>query len=607
MDPLSIATSAIALAETAANLLATTASLSVSLILEQISIWLYELVKNIKNVNIRISDLSNEVKALSDALMSIGRMVLKCQTQALTLAHLDQRMWELIQSTLMDCKFNIDGLNQLLTNLKREYDPEKNVISRLLKKSSMHFYFTTHKDEIHGYVNKLYKSNCAMQTTLGVITVALNLRASESQEILFQELQKLKGLVKEALTEARRIDTTSDSSCKRQSRNLEELALAAKQFHIQTSSTASTQHTFPDIGSTASSWGGSEIGGITQSRRKSIERWNASWDLTSVAESIEENTSAASSGDQLATGTAMDGDNSLHDRDKQAEQPTREDDMQEDDSDNDSDVENDFLRNFEELAYDSFLARNYSKAEQFLRMAVERSTGDVATAPNFKQLQMQLALCCCLQDKWDHAAGIIESLPKARSAESIPRLVILQAIVIANVAGNQLEEAVKSCKILLQGRKRVFGKESIEYRQCLWLLATIHDKQGNTYDAEGVRWSLRGWKPTDLGIMSSARDYILENDSLIRSIFAITNEESIYRVQSTGTDHGASTSSGSIPESRSEEDISGHWKTLMPKTTPDGEARAVQEDSGEVQIGETDTGKECIFQSVPDIQFNLLT
>ncbi|KAK1973512.1 hypothetical protein LZ30DRAFT_817028 [Colletotrichum cereale] len=155
MDPLSIAASAAALAQTAGTL----------------AIWLYELANKVKNADSKLSDLCKEVEQLTNLLMSVEKTVKQCQSQVLTLAHLDQHMWEQINATLADCQSNIDGLNGLAIKLMSQYDPEATGFGRLLKKPSLHFHFVVHKDAIQDYTTKIVKSNYAMQTTLAVVSV----------------------------------------------------------------------------------------------------------------------------------------------------------------------------------------------------------------------------------------------------------------------------------------------------------------------------------------------------------------------------------------------------------------------------------------------------
>ncbi|KAF6842416.1 hsp70 family protein [Colletotrichum musicola] len=563
MDPLSIAATAIGLAETAASL----------------SVWLYDLVKDIKNIDSKVSELCKEVSRLSGLLDSVQKTVRECQDQALTLAHLDHQMWKHIASTLEDCKSNLGGLGALLTRIRSEYDPEGNGLSRLLKKTNMNIYFTIHKEEIQDYTFKVMRSNCAMQTTLGVVSVSLNLRANISQETLFKELRILNGLVHEALRVSKREEAVPDAFSARQSENLGRLAEAAKQFHFTASSTANTNY--------------SVMGIFPDAKRDDVERWISS-KLTTAYESTEEDNLETDS----PTAPVVSG------RDVSpigpapiaiADQPP----STSEDSDDESDFGLEILRNFEEVAFDSFASQNYSKAEQCLRLAIQSSTGDTAESTNFRQLNIQLALCCCLQDKWDHASAILSSLLKVKSASNLPVLQLLQAVVIANIASSQLENALETCEIIVQGMKKLFGKESAEYRECVWLFAIIHDKSGQELKAEVIRHSIPPrWTPADAGVLNSPKAYILNNSTLVQSVFSKKTDGSPGSSRrSVQVLDMAELSDGREPGQISVQDV----PQVLPNDSNEP-TRGMRKIEREGTIEETDTGKEFFVPFSQPIQ-----
>ncbi|KAF6834677.1 hsp70 family protein [Colletotrichum plurivorum] len=564
MDPLSIAATAIGLAETAASL----------------SVWLYDLVKDIKNIDSKVSELCKEVSRLSGLLDSVQKTVRECQDQALTLAHLDHQMWKHIASTLEDCESNLGGLGALLARIRSEYDPEGNGLSRLLKKTNMNIYFTIHKEEIQDYTFKVMRSNCAMQTTLGVVSVSLNLRANISQDTLFKELRILNGLVHEALRVSKREEAVPDAFSARQSENLGRLAEAAKQFHFTASSTANTNY--------------SVMGIFPDAKRDDVERWISS-KLTTAYESTEEDnletdspTAPVVSGrDVLPIGPAPIAI---------ADQPP----STSEDSDDESDFGLEILRNFEEVAFDSFASQNYSKAEQCLRLAIQSSTGDTAESTNFRQLNMQLALCCCLQDKWDHASAILSSLLKVKSASNLPVLQLLQAVVIASIASSQLENALETCEIVVQGMKKLFGKESTEYRECVWLFAIIHDKSGQELTAEVIRLSIPPrWTPADAGILNSPKAYILNNSTLVQSVFAKKTDGSpgSSRRSVQVLDVKSELSDSREPTPKAVQEV----PQLLPNESNEP-TRGMRKIEREGTIEETDTGKEFFVPFSQPIQ-----
>jgi len=189
----------------------------------------------------------------------------------------------------------------------------------------------------------------------------------------------------------------------------------------------------------------------------------------------------------------------------------------------------DILLNCEELAAEKFHEEEYARAEEFLRMAIESSTGNSSSTADFKVLKMRLAICCCLQGKWDVAYSSVDALTKSKGPSNTPVFDILHAISIAYLQKSQFTEAYDICKIALQGRKRISGKGSDAYHESLGLLSVICDKKGNSLEAEAVKHSLAKTSTLDLRALakscdteqhSSAKEYILQHRTLIPSIFA---------------------------------------------------------------------------------------
>lgn len=95
----------------------------------------------------------------------------QCQEVSLTLAHLDDHMWQQIDNALVDCKVTVEELDRVSMRIGGEYSAEGKSIAKLLKKPSTHFRFTLHGDEVADLTKKIYKSNCSMQTALAVVNV----------------------------------------------------------------------------------------------------------------------------------------------------------------------------------------------------------------------------------------------------------------------------------------------------------------------------------------------------------------------------------------------------------------------------------------------------
>ena len=80
-------------------------------------------------------------------------------------------MWQQIENALVDCKVTVEELDRLTIKITGKHDEEAKKPTRLLKKPSLHFRFTIHGDEVSDLTQKVYKSNCSMQTALAVVNV----------------------------------------------------------------------------------------------------------------------------------------------------------------------------------------------------------------------------------------------------------------------------------------------------------------------------------------------------------------------------------------------------------------------------------------------------
>jgi len=539
-------------------------------------------------------------------LSSVEKTVRQCQSLSLTLAHLDDHMWQQIDNALVDCKVTVEELDRVTMKIGGEHGAEPKGLGRLLKKPSMQFRFAIHEDEVEDLTQKIYKSNCSMQTALAVVNVSLTFRTHVSQESLFDELRHLQKLVKESLkAAAQRQDAPQiDPFAARQSRNLENLAKAAQRFHVAASSTASIRSSL--------NWGGSEAGSLTHAQRERIEMWNdrnTEWnDLDTVEEAPEDGSTDVTSNsmsipaDNSTTITLPDTDDkdlpSATGKGKSVERGLDAEEVSSEDDD--SDVEYDFLRNFEQLAYTSFMGQDYAKAERCLRMAVERSTGDIVNSADFNLLKAKLAICCCLQEKWDHAAGLVASLPKGRTPSNLPTFHLLHAIALAHLQTDRFDDAYDACKMALQGKKKILGKTSAGYYECLAVFAAIYDKKGEPLAAEAVRHSIPQEPLYQFKIyLLSAKQYILQHKTLVDSVFKFQKPPAV-----TDSETGLPLSNPASPdpvetaEKIEKGPASGHWSTLVPSSSNqrDGTQRAETDERRGTVVEETDTGKEFLAQ-----------
>ncbi|KAF4918284.1 hypothetical protein CGCVW01_v009018 [Colletotrichum viniferum] len=161
MDPTSIAATAASLAGAAGST----------------AIVLIRLAKKVKNVDIKLSETCAEVQKLSGLLVSVDKTVRQCQTHAPSLSYFYHK-------------------------LSVHFDAEGSSLATLLRKTNFYFILSIHKEEIQDYKVKIFNSNWAIQMTLQLVTIALSFRTNISQERLFQELNKLEGMIKRSLRKA---------------------------------------------------------------------------------------------------------------------------------------------------------------------------------------------------------------------------------------------------------------------------------------------------------------------------------------------------------------------------------------------------------------------
>src|SRR3569833_4604097 len=84
------------------------------------------------------------------------------------------------------------------------------------------------------------------------------------------------------------------------------------------------------------------------------------------------------------------------------------------DVDTDGDLEFDLIQSFEKLAVESLGRKDYAKAEQFLRKALERELPSDADpshqTADVKTMKLRLALSCCLQGNWKAAEDVLNTM-----------------------------------------------------------------------------------------------------------------------------------------------------------------------------------------------------
>ena len=132
----------------------------------QLGRWLYEVVDANDKVDSTISDLHKAVMTLKELNLSLERTLRECRSQALVLAHINDELLLSIDHNLNDCKETLSEMDALVENLKKPTSSRN-----IFRKPNLLVRLTLHRQEILDFQDKISRSNCAMQTSLGVINL----------------------------------------------------------------------------------------------------------------------------------------------------------------------------------------------------------------------------------------------------------------------------------------------------------------------------------------------------------------------------------------------------------------------------------------------------
>ncbi|KAB5566319.1 hypothetical protein GE09DRAFT_732476 [Coniochaeta sp. 2T2.1] len=325
--------------------------------------------------------------------------------------------------------------------------------------------------------------------------------------MLFSELQRLRGLVENTQRAARDSSNVSYPAAARMSRSLQGLAQAARRFHSNASTTATTMYEgnrrSRQHGGTT--WLGSDAGSLTDFERDRIRDW------TSGLRPIDEVTDTASTVGTTPTATTTN--TTYTDRETVITTPDNEED---DDDDLELDLE--IFQNAEELGRMSFAKRDYDNAEKFLNKAMSGAAGTSSDPAHFENLKLQLSIIYCFQGKWEPAEAVLSTLGKKKRKADLPVFHLLHAVALAYLADEKYDSAYNACKRSIQGKKKAHGgKTNQDYIDSLCLLAAICEVRGEPIEAAAIRHSIPGDKLT--AGFPVPQDFIRSHKSIIDDAF----------------------------------------------------------------------------------------
>lgn len=286
-----------------------------------------------------------------------------------------------------------------------------------------------------------------------------------------------------------------DPSDRRIAYNLKNLTRVAQSFHSSASSTASTIFNGTLFGNLQSDTAISIRGGLnfTPNKRQQIDPWvkqQRRLTLRRQRKPLQRiPSSAAVSIVRPATPDPVLADPSEDSHEIESNMSETADDNEE--RAHEAEFQSYLLSGHGEVAQDSMLNLEFAKAQSMLELAIQRRTGSTSEDSEFKQLQIQLAICYFFQHKWQLAEPLVNSIAKSKINFDPIVCNLLHALAIANLVERRFEKAIVVCTQALYGKRRLkrdFPRTSeTECNETLGLLATIYDAYSNRLDAEAMR------------------------------------------------------------------------------------------------------------------------
>ncbi|RDA86288.1 hypothetical protein CP532_5682 [Ophiocordyceps camponoti-leonardi (nom. inval.)] len=457
MDPLSITASALTLIQ-AAGLVAKS---------------LNSVVRSLRTVDSRLALLSQELTDLTSFLEAINSTLEGCRKVDLGLV--DDGLWHQSEIALVNCQTTLNELSQLVSKIDKS--KQTRIFARKIRAVVD---LSIYGDDLVLYRDRLHQSNSALQTMLHTINVSLSVRNHASQDLILRELDRLDASINEALHASSRpvggfYKSDNASFDARFGRNLRQLAEAAKHFHTTASSTAGTVRSDGNDDAPSQSYAGAEMslyGDFPVSSRERVEEYVKRQTVRSP-EPLPKPTPPLTqpSISKLARSSTM-----------------------EQEEDEDAELERDLWDGFRKLATESFRARDYEKATEVLQEAM---TQDIkpgrAGKEEYRQMQLELALCHLCQARWRLAAPLVLKLAKSEGRHDLTICNMLHALALGYLSECMFDDAFFTCKKALQGKNRLCKSgdaEWFEYWETLGLYATIFDVTGDAIRAQVFRLKL---------------------------------------------------------------------------------------------------------------------
>lgn len=326
---------------------------------------------------------------------------------------------------------------------------------------------------------------------------SLSLKSNASQDQILFELEQLKHSFKEALRVSSRSSRGSlrgrvEHNDARVSRNLHNLAAAAREFHSTASSTSGTTR----AGSSNAQWQSippsSLVGDFPAHRRQRVEEFVQAGrypflEAVSTTRPSSLRTPSLSSLQHIAPAAPM-GALTARDDNVVASEPTQG--VSEADDDEELEEEWEYFDGLRDLARDRITKQDYTKAIEFITQAMTKTGALDETDETVMQLQAQLALCHFFKSDWRSAEPIVLRLATLALNEVTCNL--LHALSLAHLFQYSLDGALRFCRKAWKGKRDLLEKDQdaiggpmeADYGKTVALCSTIYHMKGDPIFAE---------------------------------------------------------------------------------------------------------------------------
>ncbi|KAK8108055.1 uncharacterized protein PG998_010068 [Apiospora kogelbergensis] len=482
MDPLTITTSIITLAEAASKL--------------------YKFLQSLRHGDSGYLALCIELRGLDGYIQAINKTLKECQRNPLCLAPIDEDVWEQSGIAIADCQQTVDDLSALAKGIGGSGRSNK-----LFWRGKVAVGMQIHARDVVNFRDKIHMSTLSLQTLLQVINISISLRSNTSQQKTLRELQQLKQFLETSSHAATNPHThafmgRSDAYILR---NLQGMVCAARSFHMAASTAASTV----DATSTRDGIPEANQRGYAESIAMSL---STPVDVPSYAQYIQ----------MLRSGTKPPTqDRHIPHFDDAPEvwiPPVPElvdryrTDLTTDAKDS---FEGIFSAGLEKMVQKEIHLLEFSRAEDILAQAISRHKIRDADDTYYSQLRTQRAICCFIQDKGRQNAEYIEDLIESRGTDRTMANQLLYALALCHAHHLEYETALRLCKQLwgtLDGSSHGPGRTDV-----LQILVIIYRLSNQPLLAEAIveghaTLSSHSCPPT-------AMEFIVHSDELIGGLF----------------------------------------------------------------------------------------